>query len=145
MPYTYLIGWSKHNLWYYGVRYAQGCHPDDLWARYFTSSSKVKTLRKNLGEPDVLEVRREFDCKEKALKWEEKVLTRMRVLTDEKWLNSSIGGKRFFNYGIPRSEECRKKIGERREQFLSNLSDEDKEKLAQRSREAGMKGATKIR
>lgn len=128
-----------------GVRYARGCHPDDLWSKYFTSSSKVKTIRKNLGEPDVIEVRKEFDCKEKALEWEEKVLTRMGVLKDEKWLNSSIGGKKFFNFGIPRSEECRKKISEKRKQYISSLSDEDREKLAQRSREAGIKGAKKIR
>lgn len=24
-PYTYLIGWSKLNKWYYGVRYSKKC------------------------------------------------------------------------------------------------------------------------
>lgn len=54
------------------------------------------------------------------------------------------GGKKFFNYGFPRSNECRKKISERRKQYLANLTIEEKDILAQRSREAGIKGAEKI-
>lgn len=38
IPFTYLIGWSKYDKWYYGVRFAKGCNPDDLWNTYFTSS-----------------------------------------------------------------------------------------------------------
>lgn len=53
-------------------------------------------------------------------------------------------GKKFFNYGIPRSDECRKKISERRKQYLANLSDEDREIAAQRSRNVGIKSAEKI-
>jgi hypothetical protein len=30
-PYTYLIGWSNQNKYYYGVRYAKDCHPNDFW------------------------------------------------------------------------------------------------------------------
>lgn len=29
--YTYLIGWSSHNKFYYGVRYAKGSNPNELW------------------------------------------------------------------------------------------------------------------
>ena len=54
------------------------------------------------------------------------------------------GGKKFFNYGIPRSDECRKKISERRKQYLANLTIEERDILAQRSRESGIKGAEKI-
>jgi len=79
-----------------GVRYARNCHPDDLWVKYFTSSSKVKTLRNNLGEPDVIEVRKTFLTKEDALKWEERVLRKCRVLKDERWLNSNIRWKEIF-------------------------------------------------
>lgn len=86
-PYTYLIGWSKHSVFYYGVRYAKKCHPDDLWVTYFTSSKSVKTFRKEHGEPDIVEVRRTFDCYEKAILWEYKVLRRMNVVKDKKWLN----------------------------------------------------------
>lgn len=60
VPFTYLIGWSKHNLWYYGCRFAKGCKPDDLWTKYFTSSigkddiKGVREYRQELGEPDVI-------------------------------------------------------------------------------------------
>ena len=42
IPYTYIIGWSSLNKWYYGVRYAKNCKPEDLWKTYFTSSKHVK-------------------------------------------------------------------------------------------------------
>jgi len=38
LPYTYLIGWSNLNTWYYGRRTSKNCHPSDLWQKYFTSS-----------------------------------------------------------------------------------------------------------
>jgi hypothetical protein len=94
-PYTYLIGWSKLNKWYYGVRYAQkdrclyetGCHPDDFWNTYFTSSEEVKEYLKLHGEPDVIQIRHKFASKEKAISWETKVLRRMNAVKDDKWLN----------------------------------------------------------
>ena len=87
VPYTYLIGWTKHNKWYYGVRYGKKCHPDDLWVTYFTSSKIVRHCRKEYGEPDIIEIRKTFDSPEKALKWETKVLQRINVIKEEKWLN----------------------------------------------------------
>lgn len=91
-PYTYLIGWSAQNKWYYGVRYANRCHPSDLWKSYFTSSKHVKEFRKNYGEPDVIEIRKNFLDKKTACIWEEKVLKRMKVLHDDRWLNRNISG-----------------------------------------------------
>lgn len=87
--YTYLIGWSAHNKWYYGVRYAKGCTPDDLWTTYFTSSVYIKECRCNWGEPDVIEVRRTFDCVDDARMWESRVLKRMKVVIDDKWINKT--------------------------------------------------------
>lgn len=71
-PYTYLIGWSEHNLWYYGVRFAKGCNPADLWVRYFTSSKLVAKCRCKYGEPDMVTVRRTFKCRTSAIDWEQK-------------------------------------------------------------------------
>jgi hypothetical protein len=99
-PYTYLVGWSEHNLWYYGVRYANKTIPeDDLWVKYFTSSSTVRKLRKDLGEPDVIDIRQKFDSPEKAILWEKTVLRRSNVLNDSKWLNKNIGGATYPVYG----------------------------------------------
>ena len=57
-PYTYMIGWSRLDQWYYGARYAQNCHPSDLWTTYFTSSKTVASFRELYGEPDIIRVDR---------------------------------------------------------------------------------------
>jgi hypothetical protein len=88
-PYTYLIGWSSQNLWYYGVRYAKGCDPSDLWTKYFTSSKPVKKTHEIYGEPDVISIRQTFDCIDSARLWEHKVLRRLKVVKNEKWLNQT--------------------------------------------------------
>lgn len=91
-PYTYLIGWSKYSKYYYGVRYARKCTPKDLWVTYFTSSNIVKDLRAQYGDPDVVQVRRTFEDRNKAIIWEEKVLRRLKVLQNDKWINQNIAG-----------------------------------------------------
>ncbi len=88
MSYTYLIGWPDHDKWYYGVRYAKGCHPDELWITYFTSSKHVKRFSAKHGAPSVIEVRSIFDAAEKAVLWEQKVLRRMNVEKDKRFLNA---------------------------------------------------------
>jgi hypothetical protein len=98
-PYTYLIGWSSHNKWYYGVRYAKNCHPSDLWTTYFTSSKYVKEFRKAYGEPDIIQIRKIFYSIEKSRLWENKVLTKLKVEIDNKWLNKHSGGKKFYCSG----------------------------------------------
>lgn len=89
LPYTYLIGWSSHNMWYYGVRYASKCHPSDLWKTYFTSSEYVKEFRIKYGEPDVISIRKVFDSANKARLHEHKVLTRLNAATRSDFLNRS--------------------------------------------------------
>ena len=88
VPYTYLIGWSSLNKWYYGVRYAKKCHPSDLWNPYRTSSKLVNKFILKNGEPDVVVVRRTFNSINKARLWEQKVLIRLNVVKNEKWINS---------------------------------------------------------
>ena len=117
-PYTYLIGWTTHNKWYYGVRYAKkskclhetGCHPDELWITYFTSSEVVKNFISEHGDPDVIQIRRTFSDEDSAIKWEERVLKKMDVIHKLEWLNEGNGkairsvhskntGKVFWNDG----------------------------------------------
>lgn len=86
-PYTYLIGWPEHNIWYYGVRYAKGCNPSDLWNPYKTSSTHVAAFVAEHGEPPVRQIRNTFDNAQAARTWEERVLKRMKVVVDHKWLN----------------------------------------------------------
>lgn len=94
-PYTYIIGWTSINKFYYGVRYAKNCNPSDLWMSYFTSSRYVKNLRETIGEPDVIKVRRTFSEAKQAIEWEHKALRRLKVLKKPQWINKNINGKAF--------------------------------------------------
>lgn len=93
VPYTYLIGWSKLDRWYYGSRYSKKAHPSDLWKVYFTSSKHVAKFRKLFGEPDIVQVRKTFDNALKCYQWETKVLQRLNVTQNPKWLNKNAGYK----------------------------------------------------
>lgn len=95
IPYTYLIGWSALDLWYYGVRYAQGCNPEELWVSYFTSSKRIPDLRSLHGEPDVVEIRQVFANSLKATAWESRVLKRMGAVQSKRWINLARGGAKF--------------------------------------------------
>lgn len=109
-----------------GVRYARGCSPGDLWTKYFTSSKYVQEFREDHGEPDVVEVRREFLSQIDAREWEHKVLRRLGVIGKIRWLNKSTGkaippqiglenpmaglGKAHPRIGQKHSDETKKKI-----------------------------------
>lgn len=104
IPYTYLIGWSNLNKWYYGVRYARGCSPDDLWVKYKTSSNYVKDFVREHGDPDIIQVRKTFDNVSNARLWEEKVLVRMNVIKNEKWINKN-NSRSIDPACVPRGEQ----------------------------------------
>lgn len=99
MAYTYLIGWTIHDKWYYGVRFAKECKPEDLWVKYFTSSKKVKEFRKTHGEPDVIEVRRTFKDTNAARLWESRVIRKTNAVFDKKWMNMTDNTDMFFFEG----------------------------------------------
>ena len=87
IPYCYLIGWPKHNMYYYGVRTARNCNPSDLFVSYFTSSKQVKRMIKKYGKPDIIQIRKTFKNKEDALIWESKVLRRLNIARRKDFLN----------------------------------------------------------
>lgn len=96
-PYTYLLGWSSLDRWYYGVRWAKDCHPSELWKSYKTSSKHVHQFAEKNGDPDVIEIRRTFSFSRKARDWEHKVLRRLDVLNNERWLNKTDNSFPFTN------------------------------------------------
>ena len=107
LSYTYLIGWTKQDLWYYGCRWANKCSPeDDLWHKYKTHGTRIPKTIERYGEPDVIQVRKTFDTAVQAQQWEKQVLIRMRVLEKENWLNQNIAGVIFH------TKEIRRKISE---------------------------------
>ena len=88
--YTYLLKHIPTNTFYYGVRFAEGCRPDEFWKTYFTSSrKKIPVLREQYGDDSFeFEIRKTFTDRKKAVDWESKVLRRMGVLeSPELWLN----------------------------------------------------------
>jgi len=95
-PYTYLIGWSKLNRWYYGAQYGRKASPNNLWKTYFTSSKYVKKFREENGEPDIIEIRKIFRTSQQTLRCEEKVLLKLNAAQSNKWLNAHNGNKNFY-------------------------------------------------
>lgn len=88
-PYTYVIGWKALDRWYYGVRFADNCDPSDLWNPYKTSSKYVLKFIAEHGDPDLKEVRKIFSTVDSARQWEHRVLRKLRVIHNNKWLNQT--------------------------------------------------------
>jgi hypothetical protein len=142
-PYTYLIGWSKHNKYYYGRRTAKKCHPSELWVKYFTSSHQVYKFRQIYGEPDIIQIRRTFDSIVKCCSWEEKVLARLNVKDNSTWLNLTgkyafYGVSQPWNVGIPHSEETKNKIS--KQNSGRKFSSEINSKKVRKGEKNGMYG-----
>jgi len=92
-PYTYLIKHIPTGRVYYGLRFAKGCHPGDLWVKYFTSSKDIQQLIAESGKDSfVTEVRKVFIDPLAAIKWEITVLRRMKVLQRTDFINRNIPG-----------------------------------------------------
>lgn len=109
-PYVYFIGWSHLNTFYIGCRYgiSKNAHPSQLWSTYFTSSTHVKLFYKIHGEPDIIRIEKTFTDPKKCRTYEHKLLARMKILKDPRFLNKSIGGEKFA--GGPHSEETKEKM-----------------------------------
>ena len=91
IPFTYLLKHIPTKKYYYGVRFKKNCHPNDLWTKYFTSSKKVKGLIKRYGKKSfIFEIRKTFKTQREAIKWENKVLKRMKVIYRKDFLNFGL-------------------------------------------------------
>lgn len=97
VPFTYLIFHVPTKKAYYGVRFAKGCLPSDLWTKYFTSSNRVKRLIDIYGKDSfVIKIRKTFIDRHDAVNWEQKVLKRIN-LKNGKWLNTMVTRNTFVN------------------------------------------------
>ena len=156
IPFTYLLKHIPTKKYYYGVRFKKNCHPNDLWTKYFTSSKKVKGLIKRYGKKSfIFEIRKTFKTQREAIKWENKVLKRMKVIYRKDFLNltdnKSIDpihlskimmgkrkGKDNYMFGKKHSQETIKKMklsikgkrkGENNPMFGKKHSKETKDKI----------------
>lgn len=98
--YTYLIGWSHLDIWYYGSKYSVDADPELFWKNYWTSSKHVKRFREKHGEPDVIQIRRTFDCPYKTVAWEGKVHKRMGCRLSDRWINKADANNKCIAAGM---------------------------------------------
>lgn len=107
------------------MRYAHGCCPADLFVKYFTSSKEIRSIIAFEGTQSFqYQIRKICRTREQALKWENTVLRRMKVLTDTRFFNKTnnfaiaprygidnhMFGKVSPTKGIPRTLEVKLKI-----------------------------------
>jgi hypothetical protein len=118
-PYCYLIGWPKINKFYYGVKFGELADPKTFWKTYFTSSELVAQYRQQHGEPTIIEIRRIFNpveygsvsnAQQAAVIHENKVIRRMNMVKEDKFLNCSNNvyhrtGERITNHTKYRNEK----------------------------------------
>ena len=93
MAYTYIITYLPNNTKYYGVQYHKNANPEDLGISYFSSSKTVKALIKECGiEYFQFEIRKIFESKDEAIRWERRFLTKINAAKSPLWFNLSNGG-----------------------------------------------------
>ena len=125
--YTYLLKFKPENKFYYGVRFKNirlKRHPeDDFMISYTTSSEQINNLIKEHGlDSFEWEIRKTFDTPEKAIAWETKVLTRVKVLKRQNlWFNANVAGYKIT------TPQGRQRISERHAGV--SKTEEHKEKL----------------
>ncbi len=118
-PFTYLLKHIPSGKFYYGVRYAEGCHPNDLFHSYFTSSKEVKKLIDKDGKDSfIYETRKMFRDTKSAQKWELKVLRRLGVPKNKNFINKGLCTPPSHK-GIKKTAEHKQKIS------LSNIGKHD--------------------
>lgn len=105
IPYTYLVKFQASpnapSLFYYGVRYANGCHPNDLFKTYFTSCKRVNSLIKQHGLSVFnWEIRKIFSTVEQARNWEQKVLLKIGAIKRLDFINQAIGKPGEYHQGM---------------------------------------------
>ena len=153
VAYTYAIRFLNTGQIYYGVRYAKGCYPEELGKKYFSSSKSVQKLIVEHGVDSFkFEVRKCFDDAKKARDFETKVLQRLKVKTNAKFLNKhdntyikcfvlDHAGEKNPMYGKPAPNRGKKHKPETIEKMLTahqanptwqgkHLSDEHKNSIA---------------
>ena len=90
-PFVYLIGWPDQNCFYIGVRTAKGCHPSDMWVRYFTSSVAVHQHASKYGPPPVIDIISTHDTARSAIDAESSLLRHNKVNRLNNFMNISAG------------------------------------------------------
>jgi hypothetical protein len=102
IPFTYVLKFKPTEQYYYGVRYAVGCNPDNLWNTYFTSSDKIHELIDKFGKDSfTYKITKTFNSSKEAVEHEHKFLSRVNAMHNGKFINLSNGqNSDFTNKGL---------------------------------------------
>lgn len=107
-PYVYIIRHIPSGKFYAGSRTAKGCHPSELWTKYFTSSNYVKEL---IGVDGIesFQTLIIFECndKDEALDFETTLLKAVMAAKSISWLNRTNGDGKFSMAGNLHSDTSR--------------------------------------
>jgi len=96
VAFTYIIVNKATGKFYYGAKYSKGCCHSDLGTTYFSSSVSLRREIKELGKSSFrYEIRKSFSSVEECLKWEHRVLKRIRAKDRNDCYNLSNGGTTF--------------------------------------------------
>lgn len=120
IPFTYLLGWSKSNMFYYGVRYAKNCLPTQLFTKYFTSSNIVKQYIVDEGVPDTIIIDKIFKNSNAAREYECLFLKFYKATTHENFLNKTNGDGKFYNNATYNHNKKLKPVSEEAKLKMSN-------------------------
>ena len=131
-PFTYRITFKPTGQQYYGVRTRKNCHPSELWTQYFTSSKQVKRLIEEFGTQAFdFEIRKTFSTKQDAILWEHRVLTRLDVVNNDKWLNENIGGRYFVSRDKNTEEHIRNSANAQRGKKKKPCNEDRRRKISE--------------
>ena len=101
IPYTYKLIFKLTGQYYYGVRYANGCNPNDLWDKYFTSSKHVHKLIKEYGLSSFdCKITKTFTNKRDAINYEHQILKRVKADVNGKFINKTTSKAIPSMYGL---------------------------------------------
>ena len=136
-PYCYLLKCPNGKV-YYGSAYSvkRGAHPEEFWQKYFTTSKVIHALIEEYGSDKFeFEIRKTFDNAKECHDWETKVLHRMNVIYDDRFINQSNN----VNFGanitphpwtpISRQRASEVKKGEKNGMFGKKHTDESRAKM----------------
>jgi hypothetical protein len=101
IPYTYKLIFKPTGQYYYGVRYAKNCNPNDLWDKYFTSSKHIHKLIKEYGlNSFIIKITKTFTNKVDAIDYEYSILNRVKANKNCKFINKTNNKALFGNEGL---------------------------------------------
>ena len=101
IPYTYKLIFKPSGQYYYGVRWAKNCNPNDLWITYFTSSKHVHKLIKEYGlDSFIIKVTKTFTNKTDAVNHERNILKRVKASVNGKFLNKANNMPDYSRKGL---------------------------------------------